>query len=128
MPKRLHKLMLLLLVLSLAAMPLRGTLALPADSLPDSESHCAGMQHDVQHAMPEMPRQDASPDAGHQCQDGCNGDCCDTACNGCVHPATALPGNSIPETLPHQPSLQSARITGFTDRTVIPPLRPPASP
>ena len=126
MPQRPNRLMLLIVVLALAMAPLRGTLALPVPASADDTPHCADMQQD--HAMPGMHHMDDTADTGQPCQSGCEGDCCDNACYSCVHPATALLDDSLPAALAHRPPLKITRSSRFFDRTVIPPLRPPASP
>jgi len=130
MPQRPNKLVLVLIVIAIAAAPLRGALALPAPAAGDVESHCANMQNDMQHtdAMPGMHHQDGTADASRQCKAGCNGDCCDNACSSCVHQATALTDDSLTAANPHFPPLKIFLSSRFSDRTVIPLLRPPASP
>ena len=126
MSQRPNRLILLLLAITLAVAPLRATLALPAQSSADDMSHCADMQHGD--AMPGMHHMDDADDKGQQCRSGCNGDCCDNACSSCVHPVTALPGDGLTTTRNHHLSLKQALASRYSDRTVIPPLRPPASP
>lgn len=125
-----NKLALLLLAIAIAAAPLRGALALPAPATADGELHCASMQDDMQHtdAMPDMHHPNDTADAPPQCNAGCKGDCCDNACNNCTHPATALLAGSLTATGPHLPPLKITLSSRFSDRTIIPLLRPPASP
>lgn len=124
MPLLINKLGLMLLVIAIAAAPLRSALALPAATSADSETHCASMQD----AMPGMHHQDDTADAPLQCNAGCKGDCCDNACNSCTHPATALLAGNLAATGPHLPPLKIILSSRFSDRTIIPLLRPPASP
>jgi hypothetical protein len=120
-----HKLILILVALALAAAPLRGTLALPAPATDDEESHCASMQHTA--AMPGMHHPDDTAKDGQPCKAGCTGDCCDNACNSCVHPATALLDGDLTTASPDLPPLKITLSIHYSDRTVIPLLRPPAS-
>jgi hypothetical protein len=129
MSKHPNRLVLLLLALTLAVAPMRGILAMPAPASDAGDSPCAGMQHDMQHgdARPAMHHEGDPAESGEPCGTGCNGDCCDNACSGCAHPATALLNSSIATAAAHHPPRKNARITRFSDRTVIPLLRPPAS-
>ncbi len=130
MPQCLNKLILILIALALAAAPLRGALALPAPASAEGESHCAGMQGDMQKTS-DMHGMHHPPDttkADQQCKTGCSGDCCDNACSSCVHPATALLDGSLTPASPYHPPLKISLSSRFSDRTVIPLLRPPASP
>jgi hypothetical protein len=120
-----HKLILILVALALAAAPLRGTLAWPAPASGDEESHCASMQHTA--AMPGMHHLDDTAKDGQPCKAGCTGDCCDNACNSCVHPATALLDGDLTSASPNHPPLKNTLSIHYSDRTVIPLLRPPAT-
>lgn len=125
MSQRMHKLILILVALALAVAPLRGTLALPAPATADEESHCASMQHTA--AMPDVHHTDDAAKDGQPCKAGCTGDCCDNACNSCVHPATALLDGDLTTASPRHLPLKITLLIHYSDRTVIPLLRPPAS-
>lgn len=126
MPQRINKLILILVALALATAPLRGALALPAPAPAGEESHCASMQQTA--AMPGMQHPDDTAKDRQPCKAGCIGDCCDNACNSCVHPATALLAGSLTTASPYHPPLKVTLSIHYSDRTVIPLLRPPASP
>ena len=130
MSQRMNKLILILVALALATAPLRGALALPAPAAAGGESHCASMQDDMQHAiaMPGMHHPDDTAEAGQPCKAGCTGGCCDNACNSCVHPATALLDGDLTTASPDHPPQKITLSIHYSDRTVIPLLRPPASP
>lgn len=126
MSQRMHRLILILVALALATAPLRGTLALPAPASTGEESHCASMQHAA--SMPGMHHPDNTSEDGQPCKAGCTGDCCDNACNSCVHPATALLDGDLTTASPDHPPQKITLSIHYSDRTVIPLLRPPASP
>ena len=130
MPQRMNKLILVLVALALATAPLRGALALPVPAATDGESHCASMQDAMLHtaAMPGMHHPDDTAETGQPCQAGCKGDCCDNACNSCVHPATALLDGGLTPASPQHPPLKISLSIHYSDHTVIPLLRPPVSP
>jgi hypothetical protein len=125
------RLLLLLIALALAVAPLRGALALPSPASAGDDSHCAGMQHAMAHdnAGPVMHHEGDTGTPDRHCQAGCNGDCCDSACNHCAPsaPTTALSGE--PPLTGHANDLPPGfnLNTRYTDRAIIPPLRPPAS-
>jgi uncharacterized protein involved in copper resistance len=125
MSQRPNKLILILVALALAVSPLRSALALPAAASTDSESHCTAMQHTG--AMPGMHHPD-SADAGQPCKAACSGDCCDSACKSTVNPASALLDGSLTPVSPYHPPLKITLSSRFSNRTVMPLLRPPASP
>lgn len=118
MDKRMHRLLLVLVTLALVISPLRGALAFPDLTALNGDDHCAQMP-DGKHSMADKQR-----DA---CDQGCGGDCCDGACNSCVHGSIALAGSAfvIPETPDRLLIIRAA--PGFSARTHHPPLRPPIS-
>ncbi|NNG12775.1 MAG: hypothetical protein HKM88_05945 [Halobacteria archaeon] len=133
MSTRCNKLVLLVIAFTLAVTPLRGTFALQidtADSKAD-ESHCAQMQADIGHP-PEHQQarydQGTEDPAGHDCEQGCGGACCDGTCNACAHGVpTAMTG-----ALPFQPGFADAVLNSrhshvFPERSLPPPLHPPAA-
>jgi hypothetical protein len=126
-----NRLVLLLIALALAVAPLRGTLALPSPASAGDGSHCAGMQQAKAQddAGPAMHHERHTGNPDRPCQAGCNGDCCDSACNNCAPsaPTTALSGE--PAAAGHANGLPPGFSfnTRYTDRAIIPPLRPPAS-
>jgi hypothetical protein len=124
-----HRLSLFLLALALAVAPLRGTLAMAPLSAAPSAHHCMQMAHGMHtpgHALDStvMP---TNRDSGHDCNRSCNGACCGGACT-CVHAATT----AIPVSLWKLPLLATATqhtalFTGFTQRSLPPPFRPPVT-
>ena len=125
MRRRLHKLLLILVTLSVACAPLRGAWAMPEAATPDTESHCAGMQHDMQQMDHDVDPGDNTDKPSHKCKSGCNGSCCDQGCDACLHATAAIPASAIVlHDIPvHECGLPVAN--GFTDRHLKPPLRPP---
>jgi hypothetical protein len=130
---RYNKLVLLIVTFTLAFAPLRGGFALAADTAvgADAESHCAQMQADngpsSEHQQARDEQDKADP-AGHDCEQGCGGACCEGACNACVHAVpTALNG-----TLSFQPVFSATVLNSissdvFPERSLPPPLHPPAA-
>ena len=126
MHTRLDKLVLLMVALALALAPLRGTLAVPAEAVDEEmSSHCASMQHDDD--MTPMHHPDDSATNDNSCPDGCNGDCCGIACSSCAPPVSALLDGNAPEAAILHPSAPAATPIHFSDHTIHPLLRPPAS-
>jgi hypothetical protein len=123
-----HRLLLFLLALALAMTPLRGALGHTPLSTAPSEHHCAqisqGMHSPVNlldhHAMPGVD------DSGHDCSRGCNGTCCAGACS-CVHAAMAIPVSLWTLPLLTTAARHTRLFTGFTQRSLPPPFRPPVS-
>ena len=119
-----NKPLLLLMILALVIAPLRGAwaFAVPDSSASETVPHCAQMD------MPAagQPVQLAD-EVDHPCKSGCNGDCCDNICNTCVHsPVSLLNTVAISPAAPG-PNLATSAAASFPQRTLIPPLRPPAS-
>jgi hypothetical protein len=127
MYRGLHKLLLILVTLSVALAPLRGAWALPEAASPDTESHCAGMQHDMQQMDHDAGHGDKAGNNSHKCKAGCNGSCCDKSCSACLHATAAIPGSVIvlraaPD---HEQGLPVA--CNFPERHPDPPLHPPTA-
>ena len=126
MHHRLHKLLLVLITLSVALAPLRGGWALPEAGTASTESHCAGMQHDMQQMQYHAEHDGKSDSEPHKCKSGCNDSCCKQGCSICLHHTTA----AIPASLVmlrnitvHEHDQTGA--DGFSERHLKPPLRPP---
>ena len=129
MDRRLQKLLLVIITLALAIAPLRGAWAIPDIPATDNESHCAQMQHAIQDtgSMADMQQPESGTNPALDCEQGCDGSCCDDTCNTCVPGTSAISGTLtlIPEVAgqPHNEVIPVA----FSGHTVIPLLRPPAS-
>jgi len=123
---RTHKLLMILLSLALAVSPLRATWALPMTTAVDVDSHCAQMQQDNHTADSIMAMDDSNTGAGHPCNSDCNGSCCDEACTSCAHATPALSFTAFVTTRAYRTFLNNLSSDVFPERTVIPPLRPPA--
>jgi hypothetical protein len=126
MRRCLHKLLLILVTLSVAFAPLSGARALPdAGTTADTESHCAGMQHDMQQMDHDADHGSRTDNDAHKCKSGCNGSCCDKSCSTCLHAAVAIPASLIVlrHTPVHEHGLPVAET--FPERHLKPPLRPP---
>jgi hypothetical protein len=125
MRRRLHKLLLILVTLSVAFAPLRGVWALPEAGTADTESHCAGMQHDLQQMDHDADPGGKTDNNADNCKPGCNGACCDKSCSACLHATTAIPTSLIVlrDTPVHEQGLPVA--DSFPQRHLKPPLRPP---
>jgi hypothetical protein len=125
MHRRLRTLLLILVTLSVALTPLRGVWALQEATTPDTNSHCAGMQHDMQQTDHHARHGGKPDDKAHDCKFGCNDSCCDKSCSACLHASAAIPACLIvlrdkPDQK-HRPAVTGA----FPDRYLKPPLRPP---
>jgi len=116
-----------MIALALAVSPMRGALALPMIADADDAPHCAEMQHDLQAADTLADMQIQATESGHKCEQGCNGSCCNGACNACVHGASAISDSIFVTPDFHDTPLTALFLVSFPERTVIPPLRPPAS-
>lgn len=122
-----HKLFLILLALALAVAPLRGAWAISVPDATESTSHCAQMDMPTAGTPADMQQQDSATETGHSCEQGCTGACCDAACNACVHATSALSDTVIISLELHATPRDTMFPAAFPKRTVIPPLRPPAS-
>jgi hypothetical protein len=117
-----NKLLLALMILALVITPMRGAWALSTTATVDNTPHCAQMD------MPAGEQQlDTASEPGHQCPAGCNGDCCDGDCNACAHSVVSLSNTVAVSLNSHDNSLAVLFSATFPHRTIIPPLRPPAS-
>lgn len=110
-----------MLALALAVAPLRGAWAMPMPTSADSTTHCAQMDMST-----GMQQQDDASEAGHACEQDCNDACCDGACNACAHGASTLADTVIITQQLHATPVDEMFMVSFPERTVIPPLRPPA--
>jgi len=125
MSRQRRNLFLVLVTLALVISPLRGTLAMPVMSADDNNAHCEQMQdHGSPQSQMAVPATDST---GHDCAQGCAGDCCDGACNTCVHNAVAIPGFTNYSAAVHVDSPKLNTTRGFTGQFVHPPFRPPIS-
>jgi len=121
-----QKFILILVTLALVISPLRAAFAMPMLPAADHGSHCEHML-DGSSSPAQMADMQASPadGSGHDCGKGCSGDCCDGACNTCVHSVIAIPGvitvNGAVQTNPPKTTISS----GVTGQRVRPPFRPP---
>lgn len=129
MDKRIQKLLLVLITLALAVLPLRGAWSIVDFPATDTESHCAQMQHAMQDTsvIADMQQHESGDSAARNCEQGCDGSCCDDACSTCV-PGTSAISNTLALTsevssTPHNKVIPVA----FSGQIVIPLLRPPAS-
>jgi hypothetical protein len=120
----------LLVALALVFAPLRGAWSLPAaaESPDDTRpAHCAQLDQQAEATPHDRHDHDKTGTTGHTCEPGCEGACCDGACNSCVHTA-ALTGTVTSPPGVHG-SFREARLpTAYPKRSPVPPLRPPASP
>ena len=126
MSKRPHKLLMILLSLALAVSPLRITWALSMTATVDVDEHCAQMQQDNNGADSEMAMDDSNTGYGHPCNSDCDGNCCDDACMTCAHATPALSYTSFVTPDNYLIYLNNLSSDTFPERSVIPPLRPPA--
>jgi hypothetical protein len=125
MSKHSNKLLLALTIFALVITPMRGAWALAAPADTDTAPHCAEMDMPDHAQHPDTAAETGHQD--HQCNTGCNGDCCDGSCNACAHSVVSLLNTVVvPQNL-HGTSRYASSPANFPHRTVIPPLRPPAS-
>lgn len=129
MKTSLHKGLLILMMLALALAPLRATWAMQANAPVDTADHCAQMQHDSEASDTDtmLHSQGTDSEPGHTCNGCCGSDCNAANCNACAHGASAAAriinaSVDIPAA-PHTPVF----LYNYPERTITPPLRPPAS-
>jgi hypothetical protein len=127
MPTKTNKLLLALMILALVITPLRGAWAFATPSAADIAPHCAQMDPPVNAMQAGMHHPDTTTGNDHQCDHGCNGDCCDGSCNACAHSVVSLLNTIVVSRHLHDSPLTMPFPVTFPQRTVIPPLRPPAS-
>jgi hypothetical protein len=127
MHTRPHKWFLILLALALAVAPLRGAWAISIPAATESTPPCHQMDMPAAGTPSDMQQQDNATETSHSCEQDCTGACCDAACNACVHAASALSDSVIFMPELHATPRDTMFRASFPKRTVIPPLRPPAS-
>ncbi len=126
-----HKFLLVMIALSLAAAPLRATWAMPASVSTDTATHCEQMQVDAQATNSSTAGhvQDASS-VMDKSYGGCCGDdddCNNMDCNACAHGVTAITSRlTVLQDAP-APLLNTLFVYNNSKRSVIPLLRPPTS-
>ena len=118
---------LVMIALALAIAPLRGGWATSTLANSGSTSHCDQMDMQAADTQTGMQQQVGADEAGDKCKQGCNGSCCDSLCNACTQSPSTLPASVFSTPHLHDTLLDIMVLTSFTKRTVIPPLRPPAS-
>ena len=118
MNNRMHKFLWIIVAITLAALPLRGALALPMVAGADDLSPCAhGQQEGVQDVSAGF--------SDHGCEQDCSGERCDGACGAHVPASAALTGFiTIPAGTPAD-VLGTEFFHSFTGYTAHPPFRPP---
>lgn len=125
MHSRTHKWFLVMIALALAVAPLRGAWTMPMPTGTDSPSHCAQMDMPATDMLANM--QEADTETGHKCEQGCNSDCCEGACNKCAQGAPTLPGTNILTLDFHDAHRNVMSLSSFPERITAPPLRPPVT-
>lgn len=122
-----NKLLLIFMILALVITPLRGAWAFATPAAADIAPHCDQMGSPANAMQAGMHHPDTTSGSDHQCDHGCDGDCCDGNCSACAHSVVSL-SNTITVSRPlHDSPLTVPFPASFPHRTVIPPLRPPAS-
>ena len=127
MHTRPHKWFLVMIALALAVAPLRGAWAISMPAATESTPPCHQMDMQTAATAADMQQQDSATETGDSCEQDCTGACCDAACSACVHAASALADTVIITPALHATPRDELFQASFTKRTVIPPLRPPAS-
>ena len=129
MKTSLHKGLLILMMLALALAPLRMSWSMPADATPDSTDHCAQMQGNAPaiDTGTSLHAQDTDTGSGYDYNGCCGGDCNGADCTACAHGATAA--SSSISAAADIPASQLALnfVYSYPERSLTPPLRPPAS-
>jgi hypothetical protein len=126
MTTRLRTFLLLLISIAIAAAPLRGALALGAQSTADSEPHCAGMLHNMP-SSGDSTQQQADAQDSRDCCHQCDGSCTDSHCTDCAHSGIAITHSiAIPSELLDTPQAAPLLVSS-PHGTFSPPFRPPAS-
>jgi hypothetical protein len=127
MHRRAGHYLLIMLVIALAAAPLRGVFALPAGQDAGELSHCEMMQAGLQ--APDHGTDQPANAAGEHCpaclQDDCPGDSCAGHCAAFLHVFVAL--GAAPVAGPVTPGIAPAAALddGFSNCTTPPLYRPP---
>lgn len=122
-----NNLLLVLMILALVITPLRGAWAFSTPATVDSTPHCDQMVMSSTAMQDEVHLLDTATETGHPCETGCNGDCCDGNCNACAHSVVSLSNTIVVSQNLHNTPLSVIFPVTFPHRTIIPPLRPPAS-
>lgn len=129
MKTSLHKGLLILMMLALAIAPLRVSWSMPVGAMPDSADHCAQMQGNTPatDAGTALHAQDTDIGSGYDYNGCCGGDCNGSDCSACAHGAAAASSSiSASPDAPNSPLITSF-VQSYPERTISPPLRPPAS-
>jgi hypothetical protein len=127
MTTRLRTVLLLIITLALAFAPLRGALAQPATASSDTESHCAGMMHDMP-AADSTPQQATTADnPAEDCCHQCDGSCADSNCADCVHSSIAIANSMAINPERHNTAPIASLLVSFPHGNFSPPYRPPVS-
>lgn len=124
MHSRTHKWFLVMIALALAIAPLRGAWAMSMPTNVDSTSHCVQMDMQAADTLASM-QQDGATDP--KCEQDCTKTCCDGACNTCTQGAPGISDSVNITTVSHDTQRNFMLLAYFPERTVTPPLRPPAS-
>jgi hypothetical protein len=122
-----NNLLLVLMILALVITPLRGAWAFSTPATVDSTPHCDQMDMSSTAMQADVPYPGTTPENGHQCETGCNSDCCDGSCNACAHSVVSLSNTIVFSQNLHNTPMSVTFPVTFPHRTIIPPLRPPAS-
>ena len=124
----LHKGLLILMMFALALAPLRAAWAMPTSTTTDTADHCAQMQSNVQATGSGSGHhpQDTDSHSEYPCYGCCGSDCNAANCNACAHGTSAISSFiSAVTDIPASP-LDLDFAYRYPERSLTPPLRPPA--
>jgi hypothetical protein len=127
MTTRLRTVLLLIITLALAFAPLRGALAQPATASTDTESHCAGMMHDMPAADSTQQQATTADNTAEDCCQQCDGSCADSNCADCVHSSIAIAYSIAINPDLHDAPQTASLLVSFPHGNFSPPYRPPVS-
>lgn len=125
-----HKFLLVMVALSLAAAPLRATWAMPASVNTDTAAHCEQIHIDAQATdLSTAGHMQEASSIMDKSYGGCCGDdnCNNMDCNACAHGVTAITSRlTVLQDAP-APLLNALLVHSNSKRSVAPLLRPPTS-
>jgi len=127
MTKTVKQTLILLLITSLALLPLRAAFAMQetiTDS-PIASDHCKNMKMDMSHDMSSMNTTD---DDSSQMKNGACCDKCDNDCNHCMSTVSFIETDTIPNLNHQSETFYRFSFTSVQTRELSPPFRPPATP
>ena len=115
--------LILLLISSLALLPLRAAYAMYASNMNNSgiaSDHCKDMDMDMSHDMTSMPSTDNNQTNNSDCCDNC-----DDGCNDCVNTVSFINTDTIQTNNHQSQSFYRFSSNTFLSQELSPPTKPP---